>query len=166
VSGHGPLPHFAISAFVVAVCCGVFGAVLGALGVVLLLLRLRVASPRAMRLARDMLLLLALPGAGAAVAILARSLLPPDLPRVAGLHWIAFLILPCCLLPLAALPSLWRLPALPPGQARAARGLGADAWQSLRLVWLPQLAPALLTGAVAAAMPGCGLLAWLLLQRR
>ena len=54
--------------------------------------------------------------------------------------------------PLLLLPVLHVLARMPPGQARAASGLGAGPAARLRLLWLPQLAPACLLGLVLAIM--------------
>ncbi len=54
-------------------------------------------------------------------------------------------------LPLLLLPVLGVLARMPPGQARAAAGLGAGAAARLRLLWLPQLGPACLLGLTLAA---------------
>lgn len=55
-------------------------------------------------------------------------------------------------MPLLLLPLISVLSRLPPGQARAAAGLGAGPAATLRLVWLPQLAPPLLLGLALAGL--------------
>lgn len=55
-------------------------------------------------------------------------------------------------MPLLLLPLISVLSRLPSGQARAAAGLGAGPAATLRLVWLPQLAPPLLLGLALAGL--------------
>lgn len=55
-------------------------------------------------------------------------------------------------LPALLLPILARCARLPPGQARAAAGLGAGPLAMIRLVWLPQLAPPVATGLLLVTM--------------
>lgn len=55
-------------------------------------------------------------------------------------------------LPLLLLPVLNALARMPPGQRRAATGLGAGWVAILRLVWLPQLGPSILLGVLLAAL--------------
>ncbi len=55
-------------------------------------------------------------------------------------------------LPLLVLPVLSRLAGMLDGQVRAASGLGAGRIAILRLVWLPQLGPAALLGALLAGL--------------
>lgn len=61
--------------------------------------------------------------------------------------------------PLLLLPLLSVRLGMPSGQARAAAGLGAGPLATMRLVWLPQLGPALAVGlALAAALDVVALL--------
>ena len=55
-------------------------------------------------------------------------------------------------LPLLVLPALSRLAGMLDGQVRAASGLGAGRIAILRLVWLPQLGPPGLLGALLAGL--------------
>ncbi len=55
-------------------------------------------------------------------------------------------------LPLLVLPVLSRLAGMLDGQVRAASGLGAGRIAILRLVWLPQLGPPVLLGALLAGL--------------
>lgn len=55
-------------------------------------------------------------------------------------------------LPLLLLPVLHALARMPPGQRRAAAGLGAGWVAILRLVWLPQLGPSILLGILLGAL--------------
>lgn len=55
-------------------------------------------------------------------------------------------------LPALLLPILARCARLPAGQARAAAGLGASRLATIRLVWLPQLGPAVALGLLLAAL--------------
>ena len=55
-------------------------------------------------------------------------------------------------LPLLMLPVLSRLAGVVDGQVRAASGLGAGRVAILRLVWLPQLGPPGLLGALLAGL--------------
>ncbi len=62
----------------------------------------------------------------------------------------AFLVLG--VLPLLVLPALSRLAGMLDGQVRAASGLGAGRIAILRLVWLPQMGPPGLLGALLAGL--------------
>ena len=62
----------------------------------------------------------------------------------------AFLVLG--VLPLLVLPALSRLAGMLDGQVRAASGLGAGRIAILRLVWLPQVGPPGLLGALLAGL--------------
>ena len=62
----------------------------------------------------------------------------------------AFLVLGA--LPLLVLPALSRLAGMLDGQVRAASGLGAGRIAILRLVWLPQMGPPGLLGALLAGL--------------
>ena len=55
-------------------------------------------------------------------------------------------------LPVLVLPALSRLSGMLDGQVRAASGLGAGRIAILRLVWLPQLGPPGLLGALLAGL--------------
>ncbi len=102
-------------------------------------------------------------GLGMAITLATALLLPGialalALALAAGLWpgwWQPALLLAARMLgpvPLLLLPVLHVLARMPPGQARAASGLGAGPAARLRLLWLPQLAPACLSGLVLALM--------------
>lgn len=132
------------------------GMVLGALGATLLLAAAAAATLAALPLrwrrhARQALLALLLPCACLAIwpGLLAVPLgAAPHRP--AGLRPPLHLVLGA--LPLLLLPLASVLARLPPGQGRAAAGLGAGRVATLRLVWLPQLMPSLLLGLGLAAL--------------
>lgn len=108
-----------------------------------------VLLPRRWRMvATQLLVALLLPAAVIALrpGMLATGL--AGLVRPTGLRPPLHLVLGA--MPLLLLPLIAVLSRLPPGQARAAAGLGAGPAATLRLVWLPQLAPPLLLGLALA----------------
>ena len=116
-----------------------------------LLLGLAIASGVALlgrwwrRAARQMALVLLVPGIVLAVRPAPFAAHGPG----AGTRTV-FLVLG--VLPLLVLPALSRLAGMLDGQIRAASGLGAGPIAILRLVWLPQLGPPGLLGALLAGL--------------
>ncbi len=98
------------------------------------------------RAARQLALALLIPG-------IVLALRPAGLPVLHGLDaGIPAAPLVLGALPLLMLPMLSRLAGMLDGQVRAASGLGAGRIAILRLVWLPQLGPPGLLGALLGAL--------------
>lgn len=110
---------------------------------------LAAAPARLVALLRPLVLALLIPAA--ALAIWPHML--PGLPSALGVGPAPVAArLVAGTLPAMLLPILARCARLPSGQARAAAGLGASPTATLRLVWLPQLAPAVALGLLLSVL--------------